>query len=76
MKEEKDESDDSDMDIPSPDQGYGQNYIYKPTGDEVKVHYSAEEFRKRKFINIEEEAKHQERKIMAKSFIERGYGVT
>ena len=31
--------------------------------------------RKFKFINIEEEASYLERRTMAKSFVERGYGV-
>ena len=32
--------------------------------------------RKTKFINIEEETKYLERRVMAQSFVERGYGVS
>lgn len=56
-----------------PEAGY--NYIYRPRGQEVVMELLEINTRKFKFINIEEEARYLERRTMAKSFVERGYGV-
>jgi len=52
----------------------GINYIYKPKGPEVVVEYKEADILKTNFINAEEEVYYRDRRVMAKSFVERGYG--